>query len=415
MTTAPASLFDPYLPGVSTNPYPYYARVREESPIYFIEHRGFWTLAGWEAASATVHDPRFSAATGLAQVEPIPLSKEDRPPYAHSVATEDPPTHTRLRRIISEVFGPRMFRAWEPRIQQRAASMVEELAERNGAGEADLVKHFAHPLPAQTFVDMMGLPAEDEAFLSDISSAALRLVPGMSQVGFEVTMEAAAATASMGEYCERLIAERRRSPRGDSDVVTAMINARDPETGQGMSHDELLGNLGVLILGGLDTTIGLIGNGMVALARHPDQLAHLVADPELCPMAIEEMLRWDPPVHSSYRDTTEEVQIGEVTLPAGARVQILWGAANRDPARFGPTAEDFIVNMKRPTHGTFGVGAHHCAGSALARLIAREGFRVFVNRFQGITLRGEPVLYDRAFPVLRRHTSVPALLTERAA
>jgi cytochrome P450 len=405
--------YDPYHPSVAANPYLYYAELRIRAPVHHLAKRGFWVLSGWKEVQYTVDNMEsFSADGGVAQVDPLPEDRANLPPYAFSVGTEDPPNHTRLRRILHGVFSPRMVSGWKPMIRSRADKLIQDLQTSNHDGSADVGLQLAQPLPAQTLLEIMGLPQSDAKFLNDTSDAALRIIPGPSHVGMEVGVLAAAASQELAAYCEDLIADRRKRPRGDGDFVTELINGVDAKTDTRMSQDELIGHLGVLFVGGLDTTRGLIGNGTVALCENPEEQEAIKKNIGIVPQAVEEMLRYDPPVHGSFRDTVVDVEISGVTIPAGERVQMLWASANRDSSRYGQTAEEFLVTERRPPHGSFGLGIHHCVGAQLARVIACEAFESLFHTFDSVSLRAEPEPYYENFPGMRRRRTVPVKLVE---
>src|SRR5213593_1098333 len=280
--------FNPMDPEFLADPYPTYARLRAEDPVHQ-SPRGFWVLTRYEDVATVLRDPRFikeplaafvAARFGVAVPPGVGLSMLDR----------DPPDHTRLRSLVSKAFTPRVVEGLRPRIQAIVDSLITRA---EAAGSMDLIEEFAYPLPVNVICEMLGVPVEDHERFKGWS---LDIARGLDSILLppesEVPRRSGAARHAMGDYFRGLVAERRASPRGD--LLSALIAAE--EAGDKLSEDELLATCILLLIAGHETTVNLIGNGTLALLRHPDQLRRLQQEPGLIGSAVEELLRYDGPV-----------------------------------------------------------------------------------------------------------------------
>lgn len=290
----------------------------------------------------------------------------------------DPPDHTRLRALVSKAFTPRRVEALAERVHQ----LVDELLEKPAAhGRLDLMREFAYPLPARVICELLGVPKDDEQF---IVAQAPALGTGLDPAPMRTPQTVAAAneaTTALVDYLDGLIAERKRAPKDD--MLSALIAAE--ESGESLSHNELVSTILLLLVAGHETTANLIGNGMLALLRHPAQLARLRADPDLDRPAVEELMRFDGPIQMVERITLEPVAIGGRRIPAGRIVVCLTAAANRDPAVFAEPNRLDLGRAPNP-HAGFGGGAHFCLGAALARLEGRIAIGTLARRFPSLRL-----------------------------
>ena len=357
--TAAQTLFDP-TPEFRADPYPVYAQLRAQDPVRRTG-LGLWVLTRYDDVATVLRDPRFSREgfeAAFAVVDGTPAEPGRRQP---SMLYRDPPDHTRLRAAVSRAFTPRVVEALRPRIQQ----LVDELLDRvQDAGTMDVIADLAAPLPVAVIGELLGVPPEDWATLTPLSADVARSLDALPvPADREVVERGRTARRMLGTYFRHLVAARRCRPRDD--LVSRLIAATDQ--GYPLSEEELVGMAVLLAVAGHETTTHLIGNGVLALLRHPDQLARLREEPGLLPSAIEELARYDAPVQRTWRITTTAVKLGGRTMPAGALVVAVLGAANRDPARF---AEPDRLDVSRPdnAHLAFGAGVHHCLGVALARL-----------------------------------------------
>ena len=360
---------------IRANPYEVYERLRSENPIHRMRLINAWALTGYDDALAILQDHRrFSSGE----------NKLEYAPY-RTMLDLDPPDHTRLRSLVSKAFTPRAVAALGPRIQEIVEELLEDLADRDSF---DLINDFAFPLPVIVIAEMLGIPAEDRdrfnVWSNDIALAVEPILSGEEIVRVE------RASDEIIEYFEGIIEQRRKQPRDD--MLSALLAAE--EEGDRLSHDELLGTLMLLLVAGNETTRSLIGNGMLALLKNPEQLQRLWENPELLETAIDEMLRYDSPVQFIIRVVLEDTEFNGKRFRAGQKVIILVGAANRDPTVFAdPGALD--IGRQEKSHISFGRGIHYCLGSPLALLEAQVAFANLIERFSSIELVSEPEFRDQ--------------------
>ena len=297
----------------------------------------------------------------------------------------DPPDHSRLRRLVNLAFTPRAIEAMRPRIQE----LVDELLDAIEAkGELDVIRDLAYPLPVAVICEMLGVPKEDEAQFRTWSRVLASSLDPDIALPPEVIQQRAEAIRDSRAYFRQLIAKRGNEDRGD--ILSGLMSAS--AEGDRLSEAELLSTCTLILIAGHETTVNLIGNGVLQLLRHPDQLAGFVAAPELARGVVEEVLRFDPPVQFDGRMCTEETVVGGYKVPYGSFVMLLLGAANRDPAKFvDPDRFDITRNDDR--HLAFGYGIHFCLGAPLARVEGEIALRTANAALQGATPRGrEPAV-----------------------
>jgi cytochrome P450 len=365
------------------DPYPRYAALRATAPV----HRsalGFWALSRYDECQQLLRHPGvgkdFSGLAGTPGLSPAQQAAEARFRNDRSnMLTTDPPDHTRLRGLVTRAFTPRTVESLRPRI----VALVDELLDGFGAGEVDVMDALAFPLPVTVIGEMLGVPAADRPALRPL----VRDVTAVLELAVSPDALAAATTAdaALAAYFAGLVAERRAHPRDD--LLSKLIEAEDQ--GDQLTEDELISTTILLFAAGFETTTHLVGNGLLALLRHPDQLARLRADRSLARAAVEELLRFDSPVQIALRTAYEDLSIGGTTIAAGGVVLAMLGAANRDPARFrDPEALDIGRDQGPPL--SFGGGIHFCLGAALARLEGQIVFDRMLDRFGTIELAGPP-------------------------
>jgi len=366
--------FNPMDPAFVADPYPTYHRLRAEDPV----HRsplGFWVLSRYEDVAASLRDPRF-AKEAIAE---FVAARFGRPVERTSMLDLDPPDHTRLRGLVSKAFTPRVVEVLRPHIQ----SIVDDLLHRaDGAHAMDLIEDFAYPLPVIVICEMLGVPVSDRERFKQWGLDVARgldalLLPPDSQVIVRSRESRQALTA----YFRELIAERRRAPRAD--LLSGLIAAE--EAGDRLSEEDLLATSILLLLAGHETTVNLIGNGTLALLRHPQQLQRLREDPGLIGSAVEELLRYDGPVQRTARIPSADVVVGGRTIPAGDMVMPFIGAADRDPAQF-PDPDRLDLGRTPNRHIAFGLGIHFCLGAPLARVEGQIAINALVQRFPKLAL-----------------------------
>src|SRR4051794_2608630 len=342
------------------DPYPLLRRLREAEPVARAEDN-LWVLSRFDDCRTVLRDPRFSSDARRASDYADEVERSNRGPALAAAAAAlmvytDPPDHTRLRALVQKAFTPRRIESFRPRVR---AIVDELLATANRA--MDVVGELAYPLPFTVIAEMLGTPpAERDRFRGWSRALALVLEPVLTD---EMRARVEAGAVAISGYIRPQIDDRRAHPRDD--LLTALVQAE--EEGDRLNDGELGANVVQLLIAGHETTQNLIANGLWALLRHPEQLERLRAQPELVAGAVEELLRFDPPVQFAARVALEDVDLDGHTIPAGARVMVLIGAANRDPERFERPDELDVTRADRG-HLAFGMGPHFCLGNALARL-----------------------------------------------
>jgi cytochrome P450 len=368
----PADAFDFTRPAFRRDPYATYRALRESAPLHCVQGAigRFWVLTRHADVTAVLRDPRMSVER-VARLAPAPLAPGTDPESLHPLARalrvfsrvmlfRDPPDHTRLRGLVGRAFTPRMVEALRPRI----AALVHELLAPLADGAAfDVVTELAEPLPILVIAELLGLPAGDRQDLKRWSDDLAALLDG--SIALQHLGPASQSAVEVLAYLREQLAARRRSPR--EDLISAMLAARDRD--ENLDDDEILATTLLVMGAGHETTTNLIGNAVLALLRHPDQLARLRREPGLGPAAVEEFLRFDSPVQATARVARTPIELHGRTIPAGEEIGLLLGAANRDPDAF-PEPDRFDVGRGDARHLSFGHGVHFCLGANLARLEA---------------------------------------------
>jgi pimeloyl-[acyl-carrier protein] synthase len=395
--------FNPIAAEMKENPYPAYTRLREKDPVHRSGVVQGLVLTRHADALGLLRNPNFGVdrqnAVGTQAIPPEMAESPFFEVFQRSVLGLDPPDHTRLRSLATKAFTPRAVERMRPRI---SAIVDELLASALARGHIDIIADLAYPLPVIVIAEMLGVPASDrgrfKAWSDDLGEG---LEPLLSQ---EQLRRANAAASALLEYFRAIIAERRGAPR--EDLLSALIAAE--EAGDRMTEQELL-SMCVLLLGaGNETTTNLIGNGILALLRNPDQLAKLRADPSLLDGAIEELLRYDSPVQMTSRIALRDTAIDGVPVKEGTMVVALLGAANRDPAVF---AEPDRLDITRAPgrHLSFGQGIHYCLGAPLARVEGAIASEALLAHSANLRLAGTPRWRDTL--VLRGLRTLPVAFT----
>ena len=365
--------YDPTSATILSDPYDTYDNLRAKDPVHRMRLINGWVLTRYEDVDMVLRDHRrFSKNDG----------REDE---YRSMLHHDPPDHTRLRSLVSKAFTPRAVRELHPRVQRIVDELLDDL---DGKDRFDLIESFAFPMPVTVIAEMLGVPARDmDRFKHWSNDVSLTIEPSLRD---DQIRRVEQATEALYDYFESIIEERRREPQDD--MITALLNAEDE--GDKLTHEELLGTLILLLVAGNETTRNLIGNGMRALLKNPDQLQRLRDNPDLLDSAIDELLRYDSPVQLDGRLVHNDVEVAGQRIRAGQRVLCAIGAANRDPAMF--TEPDKLdIGRDEKSHIAFGRGIHHCLGAPLAMLEARAAFSALLDRFSVITLVSEPVYREQ--------------------
>jgi cytochrome P450 len=383
-------------PAIVADPYPVLARLRQASP--FTEAGGAMIVLGRHAdCSAILRDPRASSERHASL---LALPGAER---AQSFLSLDPPDHTRLRRLVSKAFTARVIATLAPRISAVTDELLDAATPAGsppGAGELEVVSQLAYPLPVRIISELLGVPPDDHQRFAEWSA---RLVHSLQpQFGAADPAEAAAAQQARTEfaaYFRELIAERRTRPAAD--LLSELVRAEDE--GERLTEDELIATCVLLLVAGHETTVGLISNAILALLRHPAQLAALQASPELADAAVEETLRYDAPVQLTARVARGGMQVGELSPPDGALLVLLLAATGRDPLAFDrPDAFDIgraadAGPAGSPAHLAFAAGPHFCLGAPLARLEATIALQAFACRVASPRLAESGLRYKPNF------------------
>jgi len=382
-----AMQFNPMDPEFLADPYPMYHRLRTEDPVHH-SPLGFWVLTRYEDVVAVLRDPRL-AKEALAAFVAARFGTTIPPGLGLSMLDRDPPDHTRLRSLVSKAFTPRVVEVLRPHIQQIVDGLLAKVHDDHAM---DLIEQFAYPLPVIVICEMLGVPVADHERFKGWGLDIARgldtiLLPPDSEVG----KRSMTARRALADYFRGLIAERRASPRGD--LLSALIAAE--EAGDKLNEEELLATCILLLVAGHETTVNLIGNGTLALLRHPDQMRKLQADPALIGNAVEELLRYDSPVQRTARIASVDAEVGGQPMPKGTMVITALGAANRDPAQF-PEPDRFDASREPNRHFAFGSGVHMCLGAVLARMEGTIAIGRLISRFDGLARDGRPERGGRA-------------------
>jgi cytochrome P450 len=380
----------------------FFARLRESRPVAPVPMPGYgraWIITRYADVRAVLTDPRLAK-----DVHQWPGGGRSRPSeatgvYAHMLHA-DPPDHTRLRRLVQKVFTPRRA-ALRPRAEEIAAGLLDEMAAARG-DVTDLLDAYARPLPIAVLCELLGIPEADRAWIA------------VTVAAYDERAEHQRVERELAAYFTELIAAKRAEP-GD-DLVSALVVARDNAgAADGLTGNELLSTVFLLVMAGFDTTVNLIASGTLALLTHPHEMTRLRQDPSLLPAAVEELLRFTSPVnHANDRFTTEDVPVGDVVIPAGEWVLPATSSANRDPAQF-PDPDRLDLGRDTSGHVAFGHGVHHCLGAPLARMEAEVAMGALLARFPEISLAVLPEeLRWRPVSLMNGLESLPVRLANAA-
>lgn len=373
-------------PEFQEDPYPWFHLLRSSEPVHKTSY-GVWLLSRHQDAVTVVRDPGLSNDDRNLRPEPgQQAGGRTRGEYDEGVMLFlDPPDHTRMRGLVSKAFTVRTVERLRPRVQQLVDELLDAVTAR-GDGRMDVIADLAYPLPVIVICELLGVPAADHAtfhgwsreLAASLDPAPLRTPEQEARVGV--------AAAEFSAYFAELIEGRRRSP-GD-DLLSGLIAAE--QDGDHLNPRELVNTAMFLLVAGHETTVNLIGNGVLALLRNPDQMARLRNDPALDRPAVEELLRYDSPVQLTVRITVDEHEVGGVTVPAGQALVALLGAANRDPAAFPDPDRLDLGREDAHRHLAFGGGHHFCLGAPLARLEGGIAIATLVRRFPELALTEPP-------------------------
>lgn len=390
--------FNPTSRRFINNPYLTYARLQKRDPVHWSRLIKCWIVSTHSDVDAVLRDYKHFANDGRNAKSQL---KEEEANEVHSMLYLDPPDHTRLRSLVSQAFTRGAIEAMYPRIER----IVDDLLDQVDHGQPfDAMEALAYPLPIIVICEMLGVPPEDRYRFREWSyDLAGSLEPGLSVEELQVINRSLEA---LTDYFDGIVKKRRDVPRDD--LVTA-LNAAEEDC-EKLTHQELLMTLTLLLVAGNETTKNLIGNGLLALLQHPEQLAKLRYNPQLIPAAIEELLRYDSPVQMDSRVALEDLELGDKQIKKGQEVVSLIGSANRDSEAF-LDADNLCIDREANSHVSFGRGIHHCLGAQLARVEGQVALRNLVSRYPHIRLASKPRRNDRV--VLRGLRSLVIEVAER--
>jgi cytochrome P450 len=399
-----SELWDPLAPGFTMDPCTPYARLRREDPVHEVETATFrcFIVTRYDDVVAVLRDPAYSAEKFPERMIADAMAGPDQSfaALARAVSAmmliKDPPDHTRLRALVSKAFTPRVVEG----LRQRVEGVVDELLDAAAtAGGMDAICEFAAPLPVIVIAELLGVPAADREKFKRWSDEMVPFIDGtLRDAGL---VEAGRAAQALEAYFREFIAARRKDPRDD--LMSGLIAAHERD--DALSEIELVATAILLLGAGHETTTNLIGNGLLALLYNARERRRLRHEPGLAKNAVEELLRYDSPVQLTSRIPSREVTLRGRRIPAGIEVNLVLGAANRDPLQF-PDADRLDLARVENRHVAFGHGPHFCLGAPLARLEAQVAFSRLVERFPALRAAGEEESW-RPGLVLRGLTALP--------
>jgi cytochrome P450 len=372
-----AFTFDPFAAGYTDDPYPHYATLRDIAPAYY-HPLGFWIVSRYEDVARLQRsghsvDEKHLTRLPAWKSDSGTLGKENRMMRGLSLLDQDPPNHTRLRRLVAGAFTRGAVATMRPRIETVVDESLDRIADTGGA---DVVEGLAFPLPFTVISELLGIPVGGHGRIHQLAGTLARGLEPMADPGVQAAIRS--ANEELTGIVRELAVWKRAHP-GD-DLFCALINAAADD--DRLTEDELIAQVMFLYIAGHETTANLISGGVLALIRNRGQMLALRRDPGLTANAVEELLRYDTPVHLMRRVTVEPLVIADTEIPAGSWVVAALAAANRDPRFWGPDADD--LRLARPDahqNVSFGAGIHHCLGAGLARLEAEVAFARFAARF----------------------------------
>lgn len=390
--------FDLQDPNLVANPYPVFEKLRAPKQLLWSDRLNLWLAPTYELANATLR----SRTLGRIYKDKLPQDEWEVFNWLHSdsILDSEPPKHTRLRSLIQKAFTPGRIESMRPNVEQLCAELLTESEQKIAEhGSFDVLADYAEPLPVLVIADLLGVPRDIAPDLRRWSQDIVKMYE------FDKTREQELAAQKSGfefsQYVAALANERKSNPKND--LITALVEVE--EQGEKLNEHELIAMCVLLLNAGHEASVNGFGNGMVSLFNHPDQLAKLSANPrELSATALEEMLRFDSPLHLFERTATADTTIGDVTVKAGEKVGALLGSANRDDDVF-QSAQSFDITRTPNTHIAFGAGIHFCIGAPLARLEMNTSLPMLFEKFPTLKLAGTPE--QRPTFVLRGYETIP--------
>ncbi|MBT5337117.1 MAG: cytochrome P450 [Chloroflexi bacterium] len=382
---------DPKNPDFYQNPYPYYAEIREKCPIFYWEDFNIWCFVNHADVDAVLRNRDFGVQIDhLAPREELGLDQipENVKVFhnndSHGILGMEPPKHTQIRKLVQKSFMNRQIGGFKTRIEELSHKLIDDIEKQE---RTNLLESFATPIPITIIAELLGVPIEMGSQMFKWSHDMVR----MYHLGKTEADEARAvkATIEFSDYLRMHVAERRSKPKDD--LLTQLIEIQ--EEGERLTEEELIANCILLLNAGHEATVNVIGNGIYALLKNPDQLQILREHPELIDRAVEEILRYDTPLHFFKRWVLKDSQIGDIRFPFKTQVAVLLGAANHDPGVF-ENPEKLDVMREYNPHLSFGGGIHFCVGAPLARLELQTAIPIILERLPNMQLESEPLFAD---------------------
>lgn len=362
--------YNPFLPEVQANPFPYYTYLRQHAPVYQVPGVGCWAISRYDDVLSAFKTPQLFSSSIITAAFAGDL--DPFPPETPAIIASDPPDHTRLRKLVNRAFTPRRVAALEQHIREVVRDLIARIPAQ---GEFDLVKHLSAPLPVIVIAELLGVPPERRDDFKYWADSFVRATSGMV-VASEERAEIRQSLSDFFAYFRNAIAAYRRQP-GDN-LLSDLVRAEEEH--QTLTSEEILSMAAFLIIAGSETTQNLISNAMLALLAHPEQFAQVRANPALVVNVLEETLRYDGPVQNLFRQAMQEVEVAGTRIPAGSPVLLLVGSANHDERKF-PDPERFDIFRNADGHVGFGFGIHFCLGAQVARLEAKAALEGLLRRF----------------------------------
>jgi cytochrome P450 len=386
-------------PEVRADPYPFYAELRRHAPLCQIDPGGRWAITRYEDVMYVLKNPRlFSSVAIRYSTQPAWLGRHN--PFSESMFVMDPPEHGRLRTLVSRAFTPGVISRLEERIRAFARDVITALPMERSV---NFVEAFAQLLPARTIGELLGLDASLHSRFKRWADDIVTL-GSISPEDTARHVEVRASIAEMEQHLESVLEQRRSSP--GQDLMSELLRVR--VDGEALSHRELMAFFFMLLVGGLETTVHVLGHSARMLMERPELMDRLHADRSLIPRFVEEMVRYEPPLHGAVRLTTTEVELAGARLPAGEVIFAVLASACRDEA-YCPDGERFDMNRTGPQNLAFGHGAHFCLGAALARLQVRVGLEELLGHCRRLSA-GEGSIEWNASMIARGPTVLPVVL-----
>jgi cytochrome P450 len=391
--------WNPMRPEELADPYVSYARARREEPVFYSPILDAWLVTRYDDLLAVLKDTaRFSSSDSI-YIGGVPEEAADRLPHGYpwdhpSLINLDPPAHARIRKLANQAFKPTAIAAKEPMVRDVADGLIDAFA---AAGEVELMESFAVPFPGQVMCRLLDVPAESAADVIGWTDDFLVMLD--PQLPHERRVQASLGSADFYAFCESFVADRSANPRDD--VMSALIEARDSEVeGEpALTRPELISIFSQLLIGGVETTRRMIGNMVLRLLQHPDQMEEVREDRSLAPAAVEESLRHSSPTKGLFRRAVEDVEIGGTTIPAGALVVVLWASGSHDETRFDDPEAFDLHRANAKDNLAFSRYAHFCIGAPLARLELRVAMERLLDRLPGLRLAGDGPLQWAPLPL----------------